>query len=89
MRRSGRNEHLGRSAPYHHQSRAAIFFLEVSDVLPQRLGKIALRLAGFYIGAFEPFHVLLIEHRGHRRHRLEKIRDRLCVRTLQDPGNLA
>ena len=53
--------------------------LEVADVLPQRLGQLALGLAGLDVLALEPLDVLLVEHRRHRLDGLEEVADRLQV----------
>jgi hypothetical protein len=53
--------------------------LEVPDVLPQRLGQLALGLAGLDVLALQPLDVLLVEHRRHRLDRLEEVADRLQV----------
>ncbi len=51
--------------------------LEVANVLPQRLGQLALALAGLDVLALEPLHVGLVEHGRHRLDGLEELGDRL------------
>ena len=63
--------------------------LEVADVLPQRLGQLALGLAGLDVLALEPLHVVLVEHGRHRLDGLEEVGDRLEVLVAVEHAGVA
>jgi hypothetical protein len=62
---------LGRAAPHRDQAIAAVLVLERLDVGHQLLGQIHLRRALLQVRAVQLLDVRLLEHRGHRRDRLE------------------
>src|SRR2546422_7120939 len=65
-----------------------LFRSEVADVLSQLLGEVALGLPLLHVGAGQPFHIVLVEGGGERLDPLQKVRDRLQVRSEEHTSEL-
>ena len=87
MRRARADEDFGGRAPDHDQAIAFLLGFELLDVLPQRLGQLALAAAGLDVPALQPLHIVLVEHGWHRFDALQKRRDRLeMLVTVKNAG---
>ena len=72
-----RNEFFGGAAPDHDQSVTTVVLLELPDVLPDGIDGSELGIRLLYVHSFDAFHVLVVEHRGHRFDRLKVVGNRL------------
>src|SRR3989454_1360732 len=85
MRGAGLEKHLGGRRPDDHEPVRTGRALELSDVLAQLLGELALRLSALDVAALEPLDVLLVERRRQGLNALQKGRDRLEVLAFEHP----
>src|SRR6267378_5231581 len=87
MRGPGRDEHLRRGTPHHHETIESRALLEVPHVLAQLLRQLPLVLAAFDVRPLQALHIVLVEHGRHRLDVLEEILDRLEVlMPVEDAG---